>query len=129
MDKTIVSIAFFPIIALLMIFMVEYSIHTVYFNKISSVSEFAVKTAENEGGLNSSVINKVEYRMAQEGLPRDRFKIEYSPIEKIGFNEAFQITIKGTHTYNALNMLGTGIGNVETQLIATNVGYSNVWHR
>lgn len=120
---------FFPFIAMLMIFMVEYSIQTIYFNKMTTVSEFAVKTAENEGAISSSVIEKIEYRMMQEGLSEDKFQLEYQEIPQINYNQAFEFNIKGTFTYHALNMLGTGIGNIHKTMQASNIGYSNVWHR
>jgi len=129
LDKIFVSLVMFPIFALLMIFMTEYTIHTIYYNKITSVSEFAIKTAENEGSLSPSVIEKVEYRMKQEGLSSDKFKFKYNVNPKINYNQAFEINITGTFTYHALSMLGTGIGSYDVKLEAPNIGYSNVWYR
>lgn len=109
--------------------MTEYTIHTTYYNKMTSVSEFAVKTAENEGSLSSSVIEKIEYRMKQEGLSKDKFELIYQELAQINYNQAFEINIVGSFTYHALNMLGTGVGNIDVSLKASNIGYSNVWYR
>lgn len=129
MDKTYVAIVLFPIIALLMIFMTEYTLHTIYFNKMTSVSEFAVKTAENEGSLSPAVIEKIEYRMKQEGLSKEKFELVYQDVSKINYNKSFEINIIGSFTYHALNMFGTGVGNIDVMLEAPNIGYSNVWYR
>jgi len=129
LNKAIATMVIAPIFAMLMIFMTEYTIHTIYYNKITSVSEFAVKTAENEGAISPTVIEKVEYRMKQEGLSLEKFKFVYNENPKINYNQAFEINIIGTFTYHAMSMLGTGIGSFDRKLEAPNIGYSNVWYR
>lgn len=129
MARIYASMIMFPLIAFVLIFMTEYVIHTIYYDKVTKVSEFAVKTGENAGGITPEVIEKVEYRMHQENLDPEIFKFEHSNQPKVQWNYGFEVNVTGHFTYRAFNMIGTNLGNKTVLIESPNVGYSNVWFR
>ena len=127
MSKHITFLLFFVIEAFVILFAAEVLIHGFYYKKATDVSEFAVKTAENVGGFTPSVIDTVNYRMAQENI--DHFTFTHTNSPKVNYGGTLETNVSGTYTYRTLNLLGTGVGNITVAINSPNIGYSNVWFR
>lgn len=129
MSKHISFLLFLMINTFLILFVLESFQHAFYYKKANDLSEFAVKTAENKGGFTTDVISTVEYRKSTENLDSPQWNVDYKTTGQRNFGESIEVNTSGTFTYRTFNLLGTGLGNMDVQINAPNVGFSNVWFR
>ena len=120
-----VLLMLFPVIT----FIPELIIYGVQAVKANDLVEQTTKHAELVGGITPEVQQRFEEALEEKKLNPDLFKVSYSTNGMVDHRGKFVGQVKGSYTFRAFNLLGTGIGNVTLPITATDSGVSEVWIR
>lgn len=97
--------------------------------KANGIVEQVTKEAEMVGGFTASVDERYEEALSQYGLEDKGFSVHYSDTGLVEHKGKFVVQVRGSYTFQAFNLLGTGIGHFTLPIVATDSGVSEVWIR
>lgn len=95
--------------------------------KLKEINENAIELIQNKGGYTEEVEAKVNEWIKENNLEQYGVTVVESPAETLDWQEPFTFKIEGMYRYRAINVFGTGIGNIDATLAAKGSGASQVY--
>lgn len=112
---------------IIMIFGAEVFGYIITDYKLKEINENAIEEIQNNGGYTEEIKYKVNGWIVDQGLKKYDVKVTEYPASELDWQEPFNFKVEGTFTFRAINVFGTGIGNLDVPLSAGGIGASQVY--
>lgn len=127
MDNSPAMMAYTVLTIIFMLFGAEFFGYIASDYKLKEIKEKSIELIENKGGYTDEVAQKVEEWIKDNNLEQYDVKVVTHPSATLQWQESFDFRIEGKYLYRTINLLGTGVGNVEARLASYGNGASQVY--
>jgi len=113
----------------MMVLIPDLSIYGIQHVKANQVTEQLTREIELAGGISNDIQDTYESIMYAYGLDPDKFTLQISREGNIEYRGKFVVAVKGNYLFKTFNILGSGVGQINLPISATDSGISEVWIR
>lgn len=114
---------------IMMVLIPDLSIYGIQHVKANQVTEQLTREIELAGGISNDIQDTYESIMYAYGLDPDKFTLQISREGNIEYRGKFVVAVKSNYLFKTFNILGSGVGQINLPISATDSGISEVWIR